>query len=186
MNEKRLTNILLHMKDRCYNPNHKEFSIYGGRGIKVCKEWYTPHSRKGSKAFKKWALQNGYADNLTIDRIDNNKGYSPENCRWVTMEVQQNNKRNNRLITYKGKTQTMAQWSKELNIPFSTIKGRLNRHLPVEKVLSNYNLSCERYLNPEERQKTSISVKKFMSDPVKKERWLKTLSKRQLKKIRSK
>lgn len=133
---------------------------------------------RGGRAFKKWALENGYADNLTLDRIDVNKGYSPENCRWVSMEVQQNNKRNNRLITYKGKTQTIAQWSREVGIPFKTIQGRLNRKLPVEKIFSEKNLSAERYLDPEERRKSSERVKAFMSDPLKKENWKKSLSKR--------
>lgn len=136
MTRDRLQNIFLHIKDRCYNPNFKDYKNYGGRGITICEEWQTPHSWKGGRAFKKWALENGYADDLTLDRIDVNKGYSPENCRWVSMKVQQNNKRNNRLITYNGKTQTIAQWCEELGLPFSTVKNRLNRHLSVEKVLS--------------------------------------------------
>ena len=142
----RIQNIFLHMKDRCYNPNFKEYKHYGGRGITICDEWQTPHSWKGGRAFKKWALENGYADNLTLDRIDVNKGYRPENCRWVSMKEQQNNKRNNRLISYNGKTQTIALWCEELELPFSTVKNRLNRGLPVEKVLSKRALYSERYL----------------------------------------
>lgn len=141
----RLQNIFLHMKDRCYNPNFEDYKNYGGRGITICDEWQTPHSWKGGRAFKKWALENGYADNLTLDRIDVNKGYSPENCRWVSMKEQQNNKRNNRLISYNGKTQTIALWCEELELPFSTVKNRLNRGLPVEKVLSKRALYSERY-----------------------------------------
>jgi hypothetical protein len=140
----RIQNIFLHMKDRCYNPNFRDFKNYGGRGITICEEWQTPHSWKGGRAFRKWALENGYADNLTLDRIDVNKGYSPENCRWVSMKEQQNNKRNNRLITYNGKTQTIALWCEELNLPFSTVKNRLNRKLPAEKVLSKKALYCEK------------------------------------------
>lgn len=166
------------MKDRCYNPNFKDYKNYGGRGITVCNEWQTPHSWKGGRAFEKWALENGYADNLTLDRIDVNKGYSPENCRWVSMKVQQNNKRNNRVITYKGKTQTIAQWSEETGLPFKTISNRLNKQLPAEKILSEKKLYAERYLDPKERKKTSESVKAFMSDPLKKEKWKKSLSKR--------
>lgn len=142
----RIQNIFLHMKDRCYNPNFKDYKNYGGRGITICEEWQTPHSWKGGRAFKKWALENGYADNLTLDRIDVNKGYSPENCRWVSMKEQQNNKRNNRLISYNGKTQTIALWCEELELPFSTVKNRLNRGLPAEKVLSKSALYCERYI----------------------------------------
>lgn len=178
MKNKRLQNIFLHMKDRCYNPNNQEYKHYGGRGITICEEWQTPHSWKGGKAFKKWALENGYADDLTIDRIDVNKGYSPENCRWVSIKEQQNNKRNNRLITYKGKTQTIALWGEEFGIPFSTIKNRLNKNMPIEKVLSIKNLSSERYDNPEERKLASERVKRFMADPIKKAEWKKTLKKR--------
>ena len=65
----RLQNIFLHMKDRCYNPNFRDYKNYGGRGITICDEWQTPHSWKGGRAFKKWALENGYAYNLTLDRI---------------------------------------------------------------------------------------------------------------------
>ena len=92
------------------------------------------------------------------------------------MEVQQNNKRNNRFITYKGKTQTIAQWSKELDLPFSTIKNRMNRNLSPEKILSKKYLCSDKTL--EERMAISERVKKFMADPIKKENWKKSLSKR--------
>lgn len=178
MNNKRLQSVFLHMKDRCYNPNNKQYKDYGGRGINICEEWYTPHSHKGGRAFKKWALENGYAENLTIDRIDCNKGYSPENCRWVSMKVQQNNKRNNRLITYNGKTQTIAQWCEELGLCFSTVKYRLNKGKTVEKIFSKDNLSAERYNDLEERKKVSARVRAFMADPRKKAEWKKSLAKR--------
>ena len=178
MKHERLQTIFLHMKDRCYNPNNKQYKDYGGRGINICAEWQTPHSHKGGRAFKKWALENGYADNLTLDRIDVNKGYSPKNCRWVSMKEQQNNKRNNRLITYKGKTQTIALWSEELGIPFSTIKNRLNKQMPVEKIFSKKKLCFEANADLEKRKKTSEKVKAFMADPIKKAEWKKSLSKR--------
>ncbi len=84
----RLYRIYINIKTRCYNKNSTFYSIYGGRGINMCKEWL--HSKK---AFLKWSLENGYRDNLQIDRIDNNKGYYPLNCRWADSSTQNSNKR---------------------------------------------------------------------------------------------
>lgn len=140
----RLNYIFSAMKKRCYSPNCKAYKSYGGRGITICDEWRNPEkvSIKGTKsnnvtkgfvAFKEWALNNGYADNLTIDRIDVNKGYSPENCRWATPKEQQNNLRNNVMITYKGHTKTLAQWCEELNVDYQLAHHRLQRNWSVEK-----------------------------------------------------
>lgn len=109
--ESRIYRIWMGMKQRCNNPNAGKYPIYGGRGIKVCKEW-----EKSYQAFKKWALLSGYSDNLTLDRIDNDKGYEPLNCRWVTSKRQCNHKRNNVLITYNGATKTVAEWAEELSL----------------------------------------------------------------------
>ena len=137
----RLSRIYYGLKARCYNPKRKDYKDYGGRGIDICEEWLDKtivlnscRSTKGWLAFKSWALANGYKDNLTIDRIDTNEGYSPTNCRWVSMEVQSNNRRSNHFITYKGKTQSLTVWCDELGLNYHTISYRLNEgHWSVKK-----------------------------------------------------
>ena len=130
----RLSEIFRTMKKRCYYIKHNQYKNYGGRGIRICDEWNDRqiikisgiHYTKGYLAFKKWALENGYADNLTIDRIDNNGNYEPSNCRWVTKKEQANNRRTNKYISYKGKTQSLTKWCEELGLPYNTIKSRIS------------------------------------------------------------
>lgn len=114
--EHKLHDCFLRIKRRCYNKNHKNYKYYGGRGITICDEWLMD-----SNNFVKWALENGWNETLTIDRIDNEKGYSPENCRWSTKLQQANNKRNNIFFEYNGKTQTLAQWCRELNLNYKYV-----------------------------------------------------------------
>lgn len=84
--------------------------------------------------FQRWAYAHGYKEGMSLDRIDNTKDYSPDNCRWVNAKVQANNKSNNHYLTYKGRTQTLMQWSEELGINYGTLKSRINRsHWSVEK-----------------------------------------------------
>lgn len=116
----RLFRIWTYMKRRCNNNKDKDYNDYGARGIKVCTDW------SDFTNFKKWAEANGYSDSLTIDRIDNNKGYCPDNCRWVTTKEQSNNRRSNRLITYQGETKTVAQWAEKLGIDRHALLYRLN------------------------------------------------------------
>ena len=122
MAKKRINIIWQNMKQRCYNPKKPDFKYYGGKGVIVCEDWV-----HNSKAFYDWAIANGYAENLTLDRINRNGNYEPSNCRWVDMSVQANNKKNNHFITYKGKTQTIAQWSRETGLSISLIGRRINR-----------------------------------------------------------
>lgn len=117
----RVYKIWKDINKRCNNANHGNYEDYGGRGIKVCNEW-----RNSFEMFYKWATENGYTDNLTIDRIDVNGNYEPSNCRWVDYKTQANNRRNNHLITYNGKTQTMAQWADELGMKYKTLSDRIN------------------------------------------------------------
>lgn len=118
------------MKSRCYNKNDIGYKNYGDRGIDVCDEWL-----KSPKTFIEWGLKNGFEEYLTIERIDNNKGYSPENCCFATPEEQSYNKRTNHLITYNGKTQTVAQWAKEFNLKWTTLKERIKRGWSVKDAL---------------------------------------------------
>lgn len=123
----RLYHIWRDMKLRCYNEKQIGYKNYGARGIKVCDEW-----QNNFKAFYDWAIDNGYKNNLQIDRINTNGDYKPSNCRWVTPLGNSNNKRNNRFITYKGETKTIAEWSKSTNIPYHLIWNRLKRGWSVE------------------------------------------------------
>ena len=110
------------MKRRCADENHESYKDYGGRGITVCEEWENSFT-----AFFNWSMENGYKDGLTIDRKNNEQGYSPDNCRWTTAKVQCNNRRSNRVIEYNGKSQTLAEWAEELGINYSTLKSRMNQ-----------------------------------------------------------
>ena len=109
------------MKNRCSNESNSRYNRYGARGIQICDEWHD------FKTFKDWALSNGYEYGLSIDRIDNDGNYCPENCRWVDRIVQANNKSNNRLITYKGITHTIAEWSRILMVEYCKLITRINR-----------------------------------------------------------
>lgn len=129
----KLNRVYHAMLTRCTNPKSRSYQYYGMRGIKVCEEWensekiYTHYGiySKGWKAFEEWALKNGYKDGLTIDRIDTNKGYAPDNCRWVDRKIQNNNRRFCTLITYNNKTQTLKQWCEELNLNYKTVHKRI-------------------------------------------------------------
>ncbi len=128
----RLYGVWRDIKDRCYNENNKEFFGYGGRGITVCDEWV-----KDFQAFYDWSMANGYKEGLTIDRINNDKGYSPDNCRWANMKTQSNNRRSNHLITYNGKTQTIAQWADEMEISYDALVARITKyHWTIERALT--------------------------------------------------
>lgn len=118
------------MKQRCFNKNSSHYKNYGGRGIKVCNEWLEFMN------FYNWAMSNEYSEGLTIDRIDVNGNYEPDNCRWVDNKTQCNNKRNNHLITYNGKTHTMMEWSRLLNIKYDVLRFRLKRGWDIEKALT--------------------------------------------------
>lgn len=108
-----------YIMERCTSPKHKSYKDYGGRGITICEEW------KEFLSFYNWAMNNGYEDNLTIDRIDVNKGYNPSNCRWITMQEQQKNKRNNHNLMINGETKLITEWAREYGIHHQTIIHRI-------------------------------------------------------------
>jgi hypothetical protein len=134
----RLFAIWKQMKRRCCDQKAKDFSRYGARGIIVCNEWANNY-----EAFKEWAFQNGYGESLSIDRIDNNKGYFPENCRWETPKGQSRNLRSNHLFTFNGKTQCIAAWAEEFGIRYGLVGLRISRGWPVEQALGLQPRSME-------------------------------------------
>lgn len=117
----RLYRIWVAMKQRCNNPNNESYKYYGERGIKVCDEW-----RKDFMVFYNWAMNNGYNDNLTIDRINVDGNYEPANCRWITYQEQARNTRKTKNITINGETHCLKDWCKILNINYNTVRYRLN------------------------------------------------------------
>lgn len=140
----RLYSTWIKMRHRCNSPNDSHYNSYGGRGIKVCDEW-----ERSYQAFSEWAKANGYDESkswkeCSIDRIDNDKGYSPDNCRWVDYKTQANNRQNNIPITYKGMTKNVIEWSRELNISRNAIAYRYKKGLPLEEVFYVGNLKDKR------------------------------------------
>lgn len=123
-------NVWLNMKSRCLNPMNYDFQYYGGRGITICKEWLD------AGTFCEWALTHGYEEGLSLDRIDNDKGYYPENCRFVTHKEQMRNIRTNRMITYKGETHCMSEWAEITGIPYSVIRSRVKAGWEPEQIFT--------------------------------------------------
>lgn len=119
------------IKERCYNPNSKSYKRYGGRGIKMCDEWLNDY-----KSFETWAIANGYAPEFAIDRIDNDGDYSPENCRFVTLSENNQNRCSSRFYTYNGKTQNLTQWCTELGLNYRTVMYRMRRGWSFERSIT--------------------------------------------------
>jgi len=126
MSNTRLYRIWTGMKRRCNNL-HEHYSL---KGITYCKEW------EDFEPFKNWAIKAGYKDVLTIDRIDYNGNYKPENCRWATRKQQARNTSSNKLITFEGITRCMSEWAEIKNINYRTLTDRLRRGWPLERALT--------------------------------------------------
>lgn len=122
----RIYEIWRKMRRRCRCESEKAYKDYGGRGIKVCDEWND--AKTGFLIFYQWAMENGYADDLTIDRIDVNGNYEPNNCRWATVKEQANNRRNNRKVTYEGETKTVSEWADILDVNQCILWHKLKKH----------------------------------------------------------
>lgn len=123
----RLYRVLAHMKKRCYNSDSERYKDYGGRGITICQEWLDDFDN-----FADWAKSSGYQIGLTIDRIDNNGNYEPDNCRWITKREQNRNKRTNLLVTYRGETKPLIEWCEQLGLRYDPIHNRIEKGWSVE------------------------------------------------------
>lgn len=131
---KRIYEIHHGMIQRCENPNSKHYRLYGGRGISICPEW-----RNDVNAFYEWAMANGYQDNLSIDRIDVNKGYFPDNCRWATSMEQLNNRQDTVRYEYKGQLYTVTELARHVDIFEETLRHRLQKGMSVEDACAKTN-----------------------------------------------
>ena len=136
----RLYSVWSGMIDRCCNQNSKHYAQYGGRGINVCDEW-----RYDYAAFRTWAFANGYDPEApkyvcTIDRIDNDQGYSPDNCAWHNQMEQCNNRSNNHVLTFNGESHTISEWARKIGLRKDTLRRRIEKYgWTIEKALTTPN-----------------------------------------------
>ena len=138
-----------HIKDRCYNLNSKSYKRYGGRGIKMCQEWFDSY-----QLFEDWCLTHGFEENLAIDRINNDDDYSPDNCRFVTLKENNQNRRTTVWYTINGVTKNLQQWCDYYNIKRGTVYTRLEHGWDIEQALTTP-------VKKRIRDKTSLIGKKF-------------------------
>ena len=131
MTNTRIYRIWSGMKKRCNNPKDSNYNFYGGRNIKVCEDW-----EKNFINFYNWAMANGYKEDLTIDRINNNGNYEPSNCRWITQAEQTRNERSNVRITIDGKTKLLSEWARESGIDRRTIAKRIRLGWQKDELLN--------------------------------------------------
>ena len=126
----RIFNIWRDMIRRCELPKRTNYKYYGGKGIKVCNEWHD------FKTFVDWAFSNGYKDNLTIERINNNGNYEPKNCTWKSIKEQCKNRSSNKNVTANGETHTIMEWAKILNMNPCTLYNRKRSGWEDSKIVS--------------------------------------------------
>lgn len=156
---RKIKNAWLSMRSRCTNPNHPQYHRYGGRGITICEEW------NDFLCFKEWCLNNGCEPGLQIDRINNNSGYSPENCRWVTQKENLNNRRSNRKVTIAGLTKNIQEWADFAGIHEETLTGRINKGCSEELLLSPPGTLPPRRRDTRKYKLTEEQVRQIYNDP---------------------
>ena len=125
----RLYKIWAGMMKRCYNQNSSNYPNYGGRGVSVCLDWHSYES------FSDWAHANGYSDELSIDRINVDGSYSPDNCRWVSHIEQSNNRRSNKYYVVNGVEHTLAEWARIYDVNYKTLWKKINKGASIEEAL---------------------------------------------------
>lgn len=131
----RLYHIWENMIQRCTNERNDNYPNYGARGVTICNDWvdFAP--------FYEWSMSNGYSDGLTLDRVNVDGNYSPENCRWATTKEQANNKRDSRFIEYGGMRMTITEWAEHVNMPANRLRSRLDRGWSFEDAISKPKLN---------------------------------------------
>lgn len=149
MSNTRIYHEWLSMRRRC-RPNTRDSKNYSDRGISVCDEW-----KSDFISFYKWAIENGYDDSLTIDRVDNDKGYSPNNCRWIPIEMQQSNKTNNVYFIYNGKKYCLRGLCKDKGFPYKTAHRRMQR-----MKARGEEIDIEKLLEPIHKEKIAFKYRK--------------------------
>ena len=132
----RLYGVWCGMKSRCYCQTNNRYENYGGRGITMCDEW-----KESYEAFRNWALENGYHPDAprgqcTIERIDVNGDYCPQNCTWKTIQEQENNRTDNHTVEYNGEIHTISEWADMIGIAYNTLLNRINHGWSVERALT--------------------------------------------------
>lgn len=148
------------MKYRCYDEKSNSYHNYGDRGIQMCDEWIVGDF-EGFKNFYNWSLESGYSDELTIDRIDVNGNYEPDNCRWADWKTQCRNRRDNVYVTLNGETKTIEDWAEELNIPASTLSNRnLRRKEDIFDISNKIDTTKYTYISKiKNREKYRVKIK---------------------------
>lgn len=136
----RLFNIWVDMRQRCYNKNYPQFYLWGGKGVKVCDEWL-----QDFMTFYNWAIENGYANNLSIERKDSNGNYEPSNCKWATPKEQARNISTNRMVTIDGETKGLSEWLDTSPITISTFYKRKNKGMTDKEALFTPSMSNNKF-----------------------------------------